>query len=87
MAAKNTNTLDPITSAVVRKEEKDEGPRVEIFLPELEEEESNGLKVDQYEHVTISNEEGDHVTYVKRGERVSVTVPVFLALKAKYPKL
>ncbi len=88
MAVKEKVTaLDPLTSAVARKEEAPDEPRVEIFLPELESEESNGIKVDQYEHVTISNETGDHVTYVKRGERVMVTVPVFIALKAKYPKL
>ncbi len=84
---KKEPVIDSLTSAVVRKEKVDDGPRVDIFLPELEGEESNGIKVDQYEHVTISNETGDHVTYVKRGEHVSVTVPVFMALKARYPKL
>ena len=63
------------------------GPTVDIFIPELEDSGSNGLKVDQYEHVTIANEEKETCYRVRRGERVSVPVPVFLALKERYPKI
>lgn len=82
-----TKEKDTLTTAVARKEVKDDGPRVAIFLPELEDSGDEGIKVDQYEHVTLSNEAGDHTYYIKRGERVEVTVPVFMALKARYPKL
>ena len=64
-----------------------EGPYVDIFLPALEDSGSAGLKVDQYEHVTIANEEHETSYKVLRGEHVSVPVPVFMVLKEKYPKL
>lgn len=57
-------------------------PRVRVFLPLLEEE-GTGLKVDQYEHVTVNGE----TTLVKRGEYVDVTVPVFIQLKNKFPNI
>lgn len=57
-------------------------PMVHITLPLLEVDET-GAKVDQTEHVTINGE----TTIIKRGEYVGVKVPVFLALKVKYPNL
>ena len=57
-------------------------PVVHITLPLLEVDET-GARVDQTEHVTINGE----TTIIKRGEYVSVKVPVFLALKVKYPNL
>ena len=56
-------------------------PRVMIYLPMIED--GGGVKVDQTEHVTINGE----TTIVQRGEHVEVTVPVFQALKVKYPAL
>ena len=81
-----SNTGD-LTTAVVKDEKKYDGPRVQIFLPELENSGEEGVKVDQYEHVTLSNEMGRQVYRVHRGEWVEVPVPVFMALKEKYPKL
>ena len=60
---------------------------MDVFLPELEGGGGDGLKVDQYEHVTIANEKEETIYRVHRGERVSVPVPVFMALKEKYPKI
>jgi len=60
---------------------------VTVFLPALEDSGSGGMKVDQYEHVTIANEEKETCYKVLRGENVEVPVPVFIALKARYPKI
>lgn len=79
--------MDPMTVAVPKKEEKNEGPKVPIFIPALEDSGSEGLKVDQYEHVSIANEEGEKITYVQRGIRTEVGVPEFMVLKEKYPNL
>ncbi len=68
-----------ITSPVTQAETE---PMVHITLPLLEVDET-GAKVDQTEHVTINGE----TTIIKRGEYVGVKVPVFLALKVKYPNL
>lgn len=73
-------------TVAVPKTGKDEEPRVRIFLPLLEDS-GSGVSVDQYEHVSISNEKGDNFVRVKRGEYVDVTVPVFLILKQRYPNL
>lgn len=78
---------EDLTTAVPKKVEGYKGPRVRIFLPELENSESDGLLVDQYEHVTIANETGEENYRIKRGEYVEVPVPVFIALKDRYPKL
>lgn len=78
---------DPLTTAVAKESTGYTGPYVDVFLPELEGGGEDGFKVDQYEHVTIANEVKEHVYRVHRGERVSVPVPVFMALKEKYPKL
>jgi hypothetical protein len=72
--AANT-TVNPVAKV-------EEEPRVQIYLPLLEQDDS-GAKVDQTEHVTIS---GD-TTIIQRGQYVRVTVPVFLALRVKYPNL
>ena len=90
MATKEKNEIkldDQLTMTMPEKETGYTGPTVDIFIPELEDSGSNGLKVDQYEHVTIANEEKENIYYVRRGERVSVPVPVFLALKERYPKI
>ena len=78
--------IDTMTSAVTREDKSYNGPYVDVFLPELEGG-GDGIKVDQYEHVTLANEENETIYRVHRGERVSVPAPVFLALKEKYPKI
>lgn len=87
MAKKEILSETNLTTAVERNEKKYDGPYVQIFLPELENYGEDGLQVDQYEHVTIANEIGQEKYYVHRGEHVMVPVPVFMALKEKYPKL
>ena len=83
----NEEVFDNMTFTI---EEKETGPKeqmVTVFLPALEDPGSAGLKVDQYEHVTISNEVQDKTWYILRGEPVQVPISVFIALKEKYPKL
>ena len=77
---------DQMTIVSPEKGEGYKGPTVRIFIPELEQS-TNGMKVDQYEHVTIANEVKEDITYVRRGEWVEVPVPVYLQLKERYPKL
>ena len=77
---------DGLTIVQEVKEEKAKAPTVQIYLPKLEEE-GNGVKVDQYEHVTIANEEKEDILYVKRGERVDIPVNAFVVMKEKYPDL
>ena len=87
MATKKS-VMDDITIEVAEKEDDGyKGPMVTVVLPALEDSGSAGLKVDQYEHVTLSNEEFSKSYYVLRGEPVEVPVPVFIALKERYPKL
>lgn len=74
------NSITAETPVVVNK---DDTPRVMIRLPDPEES-GSGMKVDPYEHVTIN---GELPVYVKRGEPVEVTVPVFLQLRNKYPNI
>ena len=74
---------DSITVKIAEKQASYKGPMTEVYLPKLEEE-GAGIKVDQYEHVTIANEAREWSWYVKRGERVAVPIPVFVALKQKY---
>lgn len=76
-----------MTTAVVKNEKKYTGPMVQIYLQELENPGEEGMQVDQYEHVTIANQNGRQDYMVHRGEWVSVPVPVFIALKEKYPML
>lgn len=78
----NKNSL---TMEVHEKEPEYVGPTVSVFLPELAEDPS--VKIDQYEHVTIANEDGIKHYKVHRGEHVDVPVPVFLALRERYKKL
>lgn len=66
------------TSKTVTNDE----PRVRVVLPLLPEDQM-GLKVDQYEHVTINGE----TTLVKRGEYVDVTVPVYIQLRNKFKNI
>jgi len=77
---------DGITVKAEEKKEYYHGPMVRVFLPRLEEE-GSGLKVDQYEHVTIANEVREWTWRVKRGEYVEVPVPVFVQLKNKFPDI
>ena len=68
----------------------EEGPKetmVRIFLPKLEDSGDNGVSVDQYEHVTIANEDMDKTYYIHRGEWVEVPVSVYIIMKQKYPDL
>ena len=83
MAAKKEN----ITIAVPQAAEKPEEIRVRIKLPLREEDNSPGLNVDHFEHVTISNELGENTVYIKRGEWVDVTIPVFTQLRNRYPDI
>ena len=75
---------DGITVIAEEKKPYYKGPMVPVFLPRLEEE-GSGVKVDQYEHVTIANEVGEWTWRVRRGEHVEVPVPVFVQLKNKFP--
>ena len=77
------------TFTIVTPEKKPEyvGPMVDVFIPALEENGQGGMKVDQYEHVTIANEGKETCWKVLRGEHVEVPVPVFIALKERYPKI
>lgn len=77
MAAKSINA----TTKNVNTEESI--PRVRILIPMREEDDSQGVAVDHYEHVTINGE----TTLIRRGESVEVTVPVYMQLRNKYPKL
>lgn len=74
--------VDKLTAAAPVQTAQEDVPRVAIFLPPLEEE-GAGVRVDQYEHVTVNGE----TTLVKRGEHVKVTVPVFLQLRNKFPHI
>jgi hypothetical protein len=86
MAAKKSTFEDGLTFAVGEKKEEYSGPKVTVFLPRLEEE-GNGIKVDQYEHVTIANEEKEETFRILRGEPVEIPAYVFVVLKEKYPYL
>ena len=84
---KEENIDNPLTIQTVEKVPDYNGPYVDVFLPALEENGDGGMKVDQYEHVTIANENKETCYKVLRGERVPVPVPVFIALKERYPKI
>ena len=81
------DSFDSLTIEQAPKEKGYTGPMVPIYLPKLEDPGDAGIKVDQYEHVTISHEEREWAYYVRRGERVDVPVPVFMVLKEKYPDI
>ena len=86
-AEDNMTFIDPLTTTTPEKQAVYNGPYVPVFIPALEDSGSGGLKVDQYEHVTIANEQKETCWKVLRGETVEVPVPVFLQLKQKYPKI
>jgi hypothetical protein len=87
MAAKKTDTFDEMMIIEEKKEETEKVPTARIFLPKLEDPGDAGIKVDQYEHVTIANEEKEKTWYIHRGEWVDVPWYVYQVLKAKYPDL
>lgn len=74
---------DDITVAIPKKAVAKKETRVRVYIPMPPESES-GLKVDPYEHVTIN---GQPPVLIKRGEYVDVTVPVYLQLRNRYPKI
>ena len=76
-----------LTQAIRKEEKKNDEIRVSVFLPRLDDPGDGGIKVDQYEHVTIANEFGEKHDRVLRGEHVDISIPTFMALKEKYPKL
>lgn len=84
--ATKTKPEDSLTIQAPPKEEGYTGPRVRIFLPKLEDE-GNGVAVDQYEHVTIANEQHEEHFRIHRGEWVDIPANVFVVMKAKHPNL
>ena len=77
----NTAKKDEL-AAVTQIEEPDTVvTKVQVFIPPLEEDNPNNVKVDQHEHVTINGV----TTLIKRGEYVEVPVPVYIQLKNKFP--
>lgn len=87
MAKKDLLSDTNLTFAVAKDDKKYDGPTVQVFLPELENSGDDGIPVDQYEHVTIANEEGEREWRILRGIWQEIPVPAFIALKEKYPKL
>lgn len=81
-----TKAKDSLTIQAAPKEEGYTGPRVRIFLPKLEDE-GNGIAVDQFEHVTIANEEREFHLRILRGVWQDIPVPAYIVMKAKYPDL
>ena len=78
---------DGLTVIAEEKKPYYKGPMVSVYLPRLEEE-GSGVKVDQYEHVTIANEVGEPERWrIHRGERVDIPVHVYVVMKEKYPDL
>lgn len=77
MAAKSTLAVE-----VAPKEEVFEEPKVMVMIPLLPEDKA-GLKIDQYEHVTVNGE----TTLIRRGERVEVPVPVYIQLRNKFDNI
>ena len=75
-----------LTTAVPQEKKNDNEIRIRIMLPRLEDG-SDGVNVDQTEHLSISNERGDNFIRIKRGEWVDVTPEVFMLLKQRYPNL
>ncbi len=79
--------VEDITISAPVQEPKPEPVRVRIKLPLREDDQTAGLNVDHFEHVTISNEKGEETVYIKRGEWVDVTIPVYTLLKQRYPDI
>lgn len=82
MATKNAIEKSGITTVDEIKEKKEE-PTVTVFLPLLDDADSELGSVDQTVNVTVNGK----VTQIRRGEYVNVKIPVFLQLKNKYPNL
>jgi hypothetical protein len=80
MSSKHPDALTAVTSAAP---EKDNTPRVRIFLNPREEETKEGVKIDQYEHVTIDGK----TTLLRRGEYLDIPVDVYLQLRNRFPHL
>lgn len=80
--AKPVKASKDIMTAESRIVKPAEIPRVRVYLPPLEED-SSGITVDQYEHVTVNGE----TTLIKRGEYVDIPVPVFTQLRQKFPHI
>ena len=78
---------DPMVIAVPQKKEEHKEPMCTVTIPALPGSGSEGIKVDQYEHVTIANEQKEEVWKVLRGEPVQVPYRVYIQLKNRYPKL
>lgn len=78
---------DTLTTVVQQHDDSYKGPTVSVFIPAIEDSGSRGIKVDQYEHVTIANEFKENTYYIHRGEHVEVPVPVFMVLKERYPNI
>lgn len=85
-AKKETIGMKNITMAVPKPQPEPEEVRVRIKLP-LREDDSNGLNMDHFEHVTIGNELGEQVVRVQRGQYVDVTIPVFIQLRNRFPDI
>lgn len=85
--ATKTKPEDNMTVQAAPKEVGKKKETVRIFLPKLEDSGDSGVSVDQYEHVTISNEIEDKTYYIHRGMWTEVPWDVFVILKAKYPDL
>lgn len=76
-----------MTFAVKRQDDTPKGPRVRVFIPKAEPGE-NGMKTDEYEHVTIANEKGEKNIRIRRGIWTDIPVEAFIILKqGRYPDL
>lgn len=75
-------TKNDIVTEIPAEEQKQEEIRVRVILP-LNSMDESGLKIDQYEHVTVNG----NTTLIKRGEYVDVTVPVYLQLRNKFKNI
>ena len=74
------------TYTIEEKVKESNEPTVRIYLSRIEDDGS--VAVDQYEHVTIANEEGEPERWrVHRGEWVDIPVHVYIVMKEKYPDL
>ena len=86
-AATKEKPVENITFHAPAQPEKPDEVRVRIKIPLNDDDQSAGLNVDHFEHVTISNERGEQTIYVKRGEWVDVTIPVFTLLRQRFPDI
>jgi len=77
---------DGITAAIPIVENTTKIPTVTVFIPlppGTDQEDIDAGRVDPYEHVTVNGK----TTYVKRGENVDVSIPVYMQLRNKYPRI